>query len=315
MKNPTKSVLSLTSIFIISTMIAFSTSHPGCIAGDTPQQQIFALSRVVASSDTLGVSGYSAYITSSQGNNRGLLLSAVVPGSLAALIGMSPGDVLLNLNSHVVESASAADQILSEIPSGLLKSTFVRPGAGGLQLYNQSTSYTNVGGARQSVNSANRIPRPSQQSRSEAKQSLEGTVPQVESYVIELVNADRQKFGLPALQVNSQIGQVARTYAQDMARRGFKAHIDPEGRDPTARGLAGGLHVQLGENLGWAIGGTPQELAKRIDDTMMAEPPNNPNNHRGNILNPLYVAIGCGAAFNQKTGELNVVEDFSMSNP
>jgi uncharacterized protein YkwD len=315
MKIQTQSVLSFVSIFIISTITVFSISHLAVIAGNTYQQQVFPLSRELASSSTLGVSGYSAYITSSVGNNRGLLLSAVVPGSLAARIGMSPGDVLLNLNSHVVENASTADRILSETPSGILKSTFVRPGAGGLQLYNQSTNYTNVGGARQSVSSQNRIPRPSQQSHSEQKKSLDAVLPQVESYVIELVNADRQKFGLPALQVNSQIGQVARTYAQDMATRGFKAHIDPEGRDPTARGLAGGLHVQLGENLGWAFGGTPQELAKRIDDQMMGEPPNNPNNHRGNILNPLYVAIGCGAAFNQKTAELNVVEDFCTSNP
>ena len=34
----------------------------------------------------------------------------------------------------------------------------------------------------------------------------------------------------------------------------------------------------------------------QCEDNMMNEPPNDPNNHRGNILNPRHACMGVGVA-------------------
>ena len=272
-------------------------------------RQIFTRSSQSLTSRYLGASGTAAYIVSSQGSNSGLLINDVNPGSLAARVGMSAGDVLLNLNSHVVDSSSQADRILSEAATGPLRVVFVRQGGSGLQLYNTSVAYTNQAPA---ATVASAVPSSSsQKATSKAQQEVPTSLPQVEAYIAELVNADRQKYGLPPLAVSSAIADVARTFARDMAKRGFKGHIDPEGRDPSARGAAAGLTCQLGENFGWTAGMSYTAGCDKINNDMMSESPDDPHNHRGNILNPNYGHIGCGVAVSARTGEMIVVEDFA----
>jgi uncharacterized protein YkwD len=274
------------------------------------RQQIFTRANHVIASRYLGASGVAAYIVSAQGTNSGLLLNDVSAGGLAARIGMAPGDVLLNLNSHVVDSASQADRILAETASGTLRCAFARQGSNGLQLYNLSTAYQNQAPPSLPFAFTATSPSPTKSSSNAHKDTLT-SLPQLESYLAELVNADREKYGLAPLSYSSSIAEVARTFAQDMAKRGFKNHIDPEGRDPTARGAAAGLTIQLGENFGWSAGMNYTDGAKKCNNDMMAESPDDPTNHRGNILNPKYGSIGCGAAVSAKTGELIMVEDFA----
>jgi len=273
------------------------------------RQQIFTRATHVLPSRFLGATGVAAYIVSAQGTNSGLLISEVTPNGLAARIGIAPGDVLLNLNSRVVDTASQADRILSEAASGPLRCVFARQGGSGLQLYNLSTTYTNQSPPRTVATSASSSP--SAISAPSRREDRAAALTQVEAYIAELVNADRQKYGLPSLAVSSSIAEVARTFAEDMTKRGFKSHIDPEGRDPTARGAALGLTIQLGENFGWSSGMSYTDGCKKINNDMMSEPPDDPSNHRGNILNPKYASIGCGAAVSARTGELIVVEDFA----
>jgi uncharacterized protein YkwD len=274
------------------------------------RQQIFTRATHVLPSRYLGASGVAAYIVSAQGTNSGLLISEITSNGLAARIGMAAGDVLLNLNNRVVDTASQADRILSETPSGQLRCVFARQGGSGLQLYTLSTNYQNQAPpttvASHASSSSSTTPSPP--SRGEDRTAA---LTQVEAYIAELVNADRQKYGLPSLSVNSSISEVARAFAEDMAKRGFKGHVDPEGRDPTARGAAAGLTFPLGENFGWSAGMTYTDGCKKINNDMMAEPPDDPNNHRGNILNSKYTSIGCGAAVSARTGELIIVEDFA----
>jgi len=298
-----------TSLCLSLLTIALFSASASNLKTFAATRQIFTRSAQVLSSRYLGANGVAAYIVSSQGTNTGLLINEVAPNGLAARVGMGPGDVLLNLNSHVVDSASQADRILSEAATGNLRVVFARQGGSGLQLYNLSTPYTNQAppAAIAGVASSSSSRRPSPK----AKQEVPTELPQVEAYVAELVNADRQKYGLPPLSVSSAISDVARTFARDMAKRGFKAHIDPEGRDPSARGYAAGLTFQLGENFGWSAGMSYTEGCNKINNDMMAEPPDDPHNHRGNILNPTYGSIGCGAAVSARTGELIVVQDFA----
>jgi len=296
------------------TLTCITTFQPQSLAAG--RQQIFPQSTNVIQARRLGAAGVAASIVSSQGTNRGLLINSVNPNSLAARMGLAAGDVLLNLNSRVVDSGSQADRILSETASGNLRCVFVRQGASGLQLYNLSTAYTNSSPPAATTNIASAAASSSSQTRQPAARSGGddgvAAVPAVEGYMVDLVNADRHKEGLPSLSSSSAISGVARAYALDMIKRGFKGHVDPEGRDPTARGAAAGLSCQLGENFGWTTGMSATAGAAKINKDMMAEPAGDPNNHRGNILNGKYGSIGCGAAMNSKTGELIIVEDFSL---
>src|SRR5215472_16605676 len=81
---------------------------PTAIAG---RQQIFAQGNH-GTSNRLGAEGDSAYIVSSQGQNRGILLSKVNQNGFAYNAGLTEGDVLLNINGHVTPSFSDADRVL-----------------------------------------------------------------------------------------------------------------------------------------------------------------------------------------------------------
>jgi uncharacterized protein YkwD len=279
---------------------------------EAARQQIFAQGGA-GSSNRLGAEGQCAYIVSSQGQNRGILLSKVNGNGLASNAGMTEGDVLLNVNGHVIASFPDADRVLSDLASGVVKFTYARQGDTGLLLYSPSVRYTNPNPAPSRNNSIAHSSMPSpERSGKDRTASYESMIPQLEGYMVQLINADRSKYGLGSVGVSSSIAGVARDYAKDMAARGFRGHVDPEGRDPTARGRAAGLNFQLGENLGWFNGMSPEVEVKKIHEIMMSEPPDDPNNHRGNILNHRYGSIGVGIAFNPKTGEMNLVEDFAL---
>ena len=282
------------------------------------RQQIFPLSKTPITSSLLGATGLSAYISTAQGTNRGFLLTASTSGSLASRIGLEVGDVLLNINGHVIDSGSQADRVLGDMPSGPIHCAFVKQGEQGLALYNQTIGWSNSGNRQTAYASSHGSSGRSSfgSSSGSAATTVNVAAPQLESYVADLVNADRKANGLPTLSYSGSLAKVAHGYAGVMAATGCKEHVDPDGHDPSWRGKAGGLNVPwVGENLGWATGFSPQECIKKIEARMMAEPANEPHNHRGNILNPHYVAIGCGVAINPKTGEFNVVQDFCIQQP
>ena len=54
------------------------------------------------------------------------------------------------------------------------------------------------------------------------------------------VNAVRRQARLEPLAWDGDLARVARVYSADMARRGFFGHVDPDGRDPTARAARAG---------------------------------------------------------------------------
>ncbi len=52
---------------------------------------------------------------------------------------------------------------------------------------------------------------------------------------VELVNAARNRAGLPRLAPDPALDRVALSYAQRMAREGFYRHVDPQGRQVSDR--------------------------------------------------------------------------------
>ena len=102
--------------------------------------------------------------------------------------------------------------------------------------------------------------------------------------VIELVNEERAKIGMPPLSENDTLRQVAEDYACRMIEEDFFAHYTPEGDGPGERAVRGGyVFMKLGENL--AAGQTSAEQ-------VMGEWMSSDQGHRENILSPDWREIG-----------------------
>ncbi|NJM66557.1 MAG: CAP domain-containing protein [Acaryochloris sp. RU_4_1] len=114
------------------------------------------------------------------------------------------------------------------------------------------------------------------------------TLAQMEAQVWQQINQQRQRHGLPALQLNRQLSLVARSHSQQMAHHNFYSHVDQQGRNHRRRVEASGLRAYLiGENL---------MRCKRINDpasvsvsSWMGSPA-----HRQNILLPEMKETGVG---------------------
>ncbi len=120
-----------------------------------------------------------------------------------------------------------------------------------------------------------------------------------EQQALVLLNKDRAANGLPALKANSQLTLLARNYAQDMIRRGFFSHYNPEGQSPFDRMKKAGISYNYaGENLAVNTGIAAAEAAFM-----------NSSGHRANILSPNFTEVGIGVARNA-SGQVYVVQEF-----
>ena len=105
-----------------------------------------------------------------------------------------------------------------------------------------------------------------------------------EQQMVNLVNAERQKQGLPALKVNMELVQVARVKAQDMIDHQYFGHHSPTYGSPTDMLNAFGVKYRTaGENL------AGNQTVERAHQSLM-----NSDGHRANILNGNYTEIGIG---------------------
>jgi len=84
------------------------------------------------------------------------------------------------------------------------------------------------------------------------------------------------------LRVSPTLDCAARTHADDMARKGFFAHVNPGAEDPAARAARLTYPGSVGENLAWG-----QETAEKVVSAWLASP-----GHCSNIANPAYLAVG-----------------------
>jgi uncharacterized protein YkwD len=147
--------------------------------------------------------------------------------------------------------------------------------------------------------------------------------------VHELINEQRVRHGLAALDWDDKLAIIAEKHSIDMARRDYFSHDTPEGKDPTARAELGGYYcskdygsfytVGIAENLfqHWSydsityINGFPiynwntlENLAQEIVEGWMDSP-----GHRQNILTDGYDMEGIGVAI-ASNDKVYVTEDF-----
>ncbi|MYT33647.1 CAP domain-containing protein [Streptomyces sp. MspMP-M5] len=149
---------------------------------------------------------------------------------------------------------------------------------------------TRVPGGRPSASptggTATATPRPSV-SPTAAPVTGGGTEAAAEAEVVSLVNQARAEAGCAPVTAGDELTGLAERFSDDMARRGFFGHTDPDGHTPWDRARAQGIANLGGENL--ARG---QADAHSVMDSWMNSP-----GHRANILNCEYKSLGVGAHF------------------
>lgn len=106
----------------------------------------------------------------------------------------------------------------------------------------------------------------------------------MERQMLALVNKERKAKGLTALAWDPKAAAVARAHSQDMLKRDYFAHEDPQGGTVADRARKGGVgYLLIGENLAFA-----PSLA--IAHQGLMDSPG----HRENILRPGFRRLGIG---------------------
>lgn len=125
-------------------------------------------------------------------------------------------------------------------------------------------------------------------------QSPAGALSSQEQKMVELVNSERRKNGLAALQVDLDVARVARIKSQDMADNNYFSHYSPNYGSPFDMLKSFGIeYLQAGENL---AGNQTVDAAHKA---LM-----NSSGHRKNILSPDFTHIGVGIKPSDKYGYL-----------
>jgi len=121
----------------------------------------------------------------------------------------------------------------------------------------------------------------------------------LEELIFQLTNEARRKNGLPALKPDEALSEAARKYSDDLLRRNFFSHTNPEGKGPQERideeqPARQAYAYRVGENIAAYSGLDYSDIkitARMIMDGWMASP-----DHRQNILHPLYTHLGVGVS-------------------
>ena len=107
--------------------------------------------------------------------------------------------------------------------------------------------------------------------------------------ILCLLNKERGQFGLVPLLEEARLDAAAQRQSDDMARRHFFAHVNPDAQSPAQRIAAAGYprSTATGENIAWGeeMKATPVEIV----DGWMHSP-----GHRENILRSAFTRIGIG---------------------
>ena len=131
---------------------------------------------------------------------------------------------------------------------------------------------------------------------------------EVEDLVFEMTNRARQAKGLAPLIKDPELTKVARAFSDDMLRRRFFDHTNPDGLAFHKRisNHYGHRITFVGENIYSAFEDDPiniREVAEEIMDTWM-----NSKDHRENLLDPDYTHLGVGVSASR--GKIRATQEF-----
>lgn len=129
-------------------------------------------------------------------------------------------------------------------------------------------------------------------------------IPAIEEKLLEWVNKERADRGLGPLELSKDLYAVAKAHSQDMASRRKLDHMSSSGKSYQDRLLGSGMFfIEIGEN----VAASETYEGDFIHQGFMESP-----EHRDNILNPHFDAIGIGVAY-AKDNKYYVTQDFRQS--
>jgi uncharacterized protein YkwD len=106
----------------------------------------------------------------------------------------------------------------------------------------------------------------------------------IEDRVVSIVNDERRKRGLRPLRHDDRLRRSARAHSDDMAARGYFAHVAPDGRSPVDLMREHGYPAPAAENIARGQPDPPQVMMTWMNSL----------GHRANIMQPTVRAIGVG---------------------
>ena len=118
------------------------------------------------------------------------------------------------------------------------------------------------------------------------------TVPAAEKLALDLLNRDRARFGLKALEVDPALSAIARGHSEDMRDNKFFGHVSPRTGGPAERLSAGRYRaLTYAENV--ALHGSIHQAESALLASL---------GHRRNILHPKVTRVGIGVAIQEENG-------------
>lgn len=119
--------------------------------------------------------------------------------------------------------------------------------------------------------------------------------------IVDKVNVERKRVGLPPVRENSMLNQAATAKAHNMFEEDYWAHFSPSGKDPWGFITGSGYKFSYaGENLARNF-----YTSDEVVNAWMNSP-----THRANILNPNYQEVGIAVEDGVLQGQKN---DFDCS--
>lgn len=274
-------------------------------AGSVGKQLVFSRSQTQELSDSLQAWGVPAFVLVSGKKQTGFYVTSISSG-LGLDLGLANGDVLINIAGRQAESAAQIDKILGATKAGNLRAQIARVRGTRVSLLSPITRFEGyskvaVQPTKQEVimiSGTRRSDRPEVEivdKQFEQKEAPNQAA--LEEHMFSLVNQDRRANGITPVRRSQGLSRVARAYAEDMGKRGFFDHRDPEGRMPMDRARQAGISASVWENIAWQEANRSYStLVDMCQNAMMSEPKDNPLNHRGNILRPQHQVTGIGVA-------------------
>lgn len=288
------------------------------------KQVIFSRSTRQTSSSVLGVTCVPAYAVVGGTNRLGIYVTATEGSGMWREMGLKPGTMLLTLDGRVIESASQADSYLRSRSGQVSFNTLVVRG-GAPQVVSGSATISGGGGRGGTVSANGDYDGPVSGTPVAGMRTVAGgqdpknfkqySVSELEKYALDLINESRRSEGGGGqLPENSQLSNLARTFAEYMLRTGHRQHVDLEGRSPQDRAKQAGIKTGVYENFTWDTRGwrDDKDLIKFAHGRMMSEAIG-PQNHRYNITLASHTCVGVGIA--KDNGNLYMVHEFADATP
>jgi len=124
------------------------------------------------------------------------------------------------------------------------------------------------------------------------------TLVTVRQELLDLINRERAKAKLSPVSAKDDLNNLAQLYTEDMKKRNFFGHVNPDGETPDDRRKKAGIPTTVGENLALA----PTLLYAHQGLMRSAI-------HRQNILNPEWQKVGLGITINGNS--ILIAEEFA----